>query len=160
MASEQPDNVVHVDPDVAVALLLAFVKNQLQAEVQVHGFDVVHIFLGRVAGATHKADDLPRLNQVSLLQARRKGGVLFQVRIVIIPPAVQGANAIPLAAVLIPAHGLHGAGLYGHNGSAYGAHQLVAQVQPGNALAPADDEMVEVAVAVAGRTGRKCIQHK
>ena len=36
MLGKQPHDVVHIDPDLGIALLLAFIEHQLQAKVQMH----------------------------------------------------------------------------------------------------------------------------
>ena len=43
MLRQQPDNLVRIDPDLRITFFLAFVKNQLDAEVQVHGFNIIDI---------------------------------------------------------------------------------------------------------------------
>lgn len=43
MVGQKPDNIIGADPDLAVAFLLTFVEDQLDTEMQVDGFDVVHI---------------------------------------------------------------------------------------------------------------------
>ena len=43
MRGKQLDNGIDVDPDLAVALLLRLVEDQLQAEMQVHRFDIVYV---------------------------------------------------------------------------------------------------------------------
>ena len=78
--------------------------------------------------------------------------------IVIIPPVVQRTDSHPPAAILIPAHGLHGPRLYGHNGCPQGTHQVIAQMLPGKAIASPYAEVVTMAVAVAGGNGRKGLE--
>ena len=44
MLGKQPHNVIHIDPDFGISRLLALVKYQLHAKMQMHGFDIVHVF--------------------------------------------------------------------------------------------------------------------
>lgn len=44
MPIQEPNNLVRIDPDFTVALLLAFIEDQLNAKVQMHYFDIIHIF--------------------------------------------------------------------------------------------------------------------
>ena len=122
------------------------------------GLNVVDIFMGGVSGAAHEADDLAGLDLISLLEAGGEGGVLLQMGVVIVAPAVQRADANPPAAVLVPAHGFHRAGFDSHNGGAQGAHKVVAQVLSGKAVAPPYPKVVAVAVAVPGGNGREGLE--
>ena len=93
MAAQEADNLVYVNPNFTVTLLLTFVKNQLQAKVQVDGLNVVDIFMGGVSGAAHEADDLAGLDLISLLEAGGEGGVLLQMGVVIVAPFIKTADA-------------------------------------------------------------------
>lgn len=66
MTAEQPDELIDVHPDLAIAVLLALIENKLEPKVQMDRLNVVHIFLRAVARPPHKADDLPGLDRVAL----------------------------------------------------------------------------------------------
>ena len=155
MALQQPGDLIGVDPDLGVALLLPLLEDELDAEVEVDRLDVVDVLGVGVAGAAHEADDLPGLHPVALLQPRGVGCILPQMRIVIIPFPVVGADANPPAAVLVPAQGLHGARLHGDDGRAEAAHHVVTQMAAAEAVAPGGPEIVAVGVPVAGGDGRE-----
>ena len=48
--TEQADDVINIDPDFRIAFLLAFVKDQLHAKMQVHRFDIICILFVRRNG--------------------------------------------------------------------------------------------------------------
>ena len=54
MAVQQPDDLVNVDPDLAEAFLLAFVKYQLHPKVQMDRFNIVGILPVRIACSAHE----------------------------------------------------------------------------------------------------------
>ena len=54
MAVQQPDDLVNVDPDLAEAFLLAFVKYQLHPKMQMDRFNIVGIFPVRIACSAHE----------------------------------------------------------------------------------------------------------
>ena len=77
MVGQQPDDIVSTDPDLTVAFLLTFVKDQLDAKVQVDRFNVVDIFFVGIAGAAHESDELSGLHLISHFQSLRKGVILL-----------------------------------------------------------------------------------
>ena len=149
VGGQQPDNVVHIDPDFRVAFLLALVKDQLQPEMQMNGFNIIDIFPVRIARSSHESDQIPGLNQVAHFQSRGEGPILLQLGIIILTPGVKRAYANPPAAVAVPAHGLYHAALHSHNRRSQSAHQIVAQMLAGEAEAAADTKIVTVGIPVS-----------
>ena len=158
MGRQEPDNLVHVNPDLRVALLLALVEDQFHAEVQMNGLNVVHVLLIGVAGAAHEADEISRLHHIPLCQPRSEGCVLLQMSIIIVSFTIKGANSNPPTAIAVPAHGLYHAPLHRHNGGAQGAHHIMAQVLALKAEGAADPEVIAMPVAIPGGNGRKSLQ--
>ena len=105
MRGKQLDDGIGIDPDLAVALLLRFVEDQLQAEMQVDRLDIVDIFLRGIACAAHKADDIPRLHALPDGKSLGIGRVFAKMGIVIIALPVVGADADAPAAVCSPLPG-------------------------------------------------------
>ena len=103
--------LVAVNPDLVVALLLRFVKDQLQSPVEMYCLNIVDVLLRAVSGMSHVADHIPRRHDTALFQSFRVGIILPQMCVVVIPLMVKAADADAPAAVLIPAERLHIAGL-------------------------------------------------
>ena len=158
MGGQKPDNFIDVDPDLTVAFLLAFIKNQLHAEMEVDDFNVVGVFPVGISGAPHETDQVTGIDCVSHCQTGSKGCVLLQVGIVIVPPPVKGANAYPPAAVAVPPHGFHDTALHRGDGRSESTHQVIAQVLPAEAEGAAHTKVVAVAVAVSCRNGGEGFQ--
>lgn len=59
-----------------IRLLLAFIEHQLDSKMEMHHLNVVGVLLIGIAGAAHKADDIPGIDRISHLQARCKGCIL------------------------------------------------------------------------------------
>ena len=49
MLTEQAHNVIHINPDLGIALLLTLVEHQLHPKMQVNGFDIIDILLVGIA---------------------------------------------------------------------------------------------------------------
>ena len=64
---EQTDDIIDIDPNLRIALLLAFIKDQLHTKMQVDCLDIVDIFLIGVACTAHIADEVTCLNDIPLL---------------------------------------------------------------------------------------------
>ena len=92
MGIKQADDIIDIDPNLGIAFLLALVKNQLHSKMQVDRFDIIDIFLIRIACSAHKADEVSRLDDIALLQTFSKWVVLLQVGIVIIALGVERAD--------------------------------------------------------------------
>ena len=109
---------IAVHPDLIVSLLLGLVKNKLQPPVKMDGLDVVGILFGAVAGVAHVADYIPGGDHAALLQLQSVGKVLPQMGVIVVTLSVKAADSDAPAAVLVPAQGLHVAGLNTYDGSA------------------------------------------
>ena len=77
MGGQKPDDMIGIDPDLAVTFLLTFVEDQLDAEVKMDCVNVVHIFLSGISRATHEADELTCLHPVSHFQTLWEGMILL-----------------------------------------------------------------------------------
>ena len=86
MIGQQPDDVIHIDPDLGITLFLALIEYQFHTKMQMNRFDVIHIFLIGITGTAHKADEIPSLDHIAYFQPLRKGPVLLQMGIVVITP--------------------------------------------------------------------------
>ena len=84
MAVEKSHNMIGVNPYFRQALLLTFIKYQLDAKVQVHGFNVIGIGFIGIAASSHKADQIPGLHHIPYFQSIRKRVVFLQVGIIVI----------------------------------------------------------------------------
>ena len=108
--AEKSDDIIHIDPYFGITFFLTLVKHQLHTKMQVDGFNIIGIFLIRIAGAAHKADHIPRLDDLALIHILGKGRVLLQVGIIIVTLGIKGTDTDAPAAVAIPAEGFHDAG--------------------------------------------------
>ncbi len=117
--------------------------------------DVVHIFLRAVARAPHVADHVARLHGFAQAQPGRIRPVLAQMGIVVIPLGVEAPDADAPSAVLVPAEGLHNAGLHRNHRRSGGRHHVVPQVGPREAVGPGRAEIVVLLVGKPLRNRRK-----
>ena len=53
VTAQQTDNLIHINPDFAVAFLLAFVKHKLHTKMKMDRFDIVCIFLVGIKDPRH-----------------------------------------------------------------------------------------------------------
>ena len=158
MGGEQTHEAVDIDPDLGVAFLLTFVKDQLHAEVQVDGLNVIDILLAGIAGAAHEADHVACVHVLPLGKTRGVGRVFSQVGVIVVAQAVVRADADPPAAVLIPAQRLDGAALHGDDGRSQCAEQVVSEMGAGKAIAALCTEVIVVCIAVARGNGGEGLQ--
>ena len=87
--AEQLGQLEKIDPNLIVALFLTFIKNQLQAKMQMAVFDPVDIFFGAIAGPPHVADNIPGHNNLTFLKTGSKRPVFAQVGIIIVTAAIK-----------------------------------------------------------------------
>ena len=64
MGIQKPHQVIYIDPDFRIAFFLAFIKHQLQTEMQMDRFNIVRIFLVGIACPPHKADKITGLHDI------------------------------------------------------------------------------------------------
>ena len=111
--------------------------------------DIVYILLRAVAGVSHVPYDISRRDSASLRKPLRIRIVLPEMRIVIIPSAVEAADADAPAAVLVPAQRLDSAGLDSRDRCSHESHHVVAEVLSLVAVATADTEVIVMTVIKA-----------
>ena len=134
---------INVNPNFAAAFLLTFVKNQLNAEMQVVNFNVIGVFLIGIPRPSHESDDIPGIYRLPHRQAGGKGLVLQQVRVVL----------VALAVIAVPTQCFHRAALNGHNRRAGVSQQVVAQMFPLESKGAAGSKIIVVGIAVALSNG-------
>ena len=117
--------------------------------------DVVHIFLGGIARMSHVPDHIPGGHHAALLKPLSVGIVLAQVGVIIISLLVKASDPDTPAAVLIPAKGLHIAGLHGNHRGSHLSHHVMSQMGPGVAVASRRAEVIGIRIGKGGRNGRK-----
>lgn len=101
--------LVTINPDLIVPFLLGLIENKLQSPVQVNRLDIVDVFLRAVPGMPHVTDHIARRYHAAFLEVFCVWIVLAQMRVIIIPPAIEASDTNAPAAVLIPAKRLHDA---------------------------------------------------
>lgn len=114
--TQKSRQLIGINPDFRIAVLLGFIKNKLDAEMQMYLINVIDIFRITITGMTHVADDVPGLYLAALLQPFGIGIVLAQVSVVIIAFLVEASDSDAPAAVAVPAQGFYVAGFYGDDG--------------------------------------------
>lgn len=67
MFMEEPHQLIAADPDLIVPVLLGFIEDQLQAEMEMGLVDVVGVLGPAVAGAAHIPDHIAGLDDAPLL---------------------------------------------------------------------------------------------
>ena len=127
MTAQKQNQLIRINPDLIVAILLRFVENQLDAEVQMGDIDIAGVFRCAAAGMSHIADDVSGSYGTAFGQSERVRVILTQMGVVIIPFMVKAADSDPPAAVLVPAKRFYGSGFYGRDEDVYirrsGAHR-------------------------------------
>jgi len=146
VSGKKTGECVAVDPDLVVSFLLGLVKDQLEAEMEMDGFDVVGVFHGAVARMPHIADHVSGGYDASLLQVKGVGEVLPQVCVIVIALFVKAADSDPPSPVLVPAKGLHIAGFHGHYGSPDPAHHVMAKMGASVAIAAGRAKIIVIIV--------------
>lgn len=76
VALKKTGQLVWIDPDFAITVLLGFIKDQLDTEVQMDLINVVGILFFAVAGMSHIADDIAGSHNAALFQTFLKRGIL------------------------------------------------------------------------------------
>ena len=107
--------MIAVHPDFVIALLLGFVKNELQPPVQMGDLDIVYVFFVAVAGVTHVTNYISCGHNAAFLQFFVIGEILSQMCIIIVALFIKAADSDAPAAVTIPAKRLDIARFYGND---------------------------------------------
>ena len=121
-------------------------------------FDVVHIFLLRVARVTHVSNHVPGSHHTALLQPFRIGIILAQMGVIIISLMVKAADSDPPPAVFVPAQSLHISGLHGNNRRSHLPHHIMSQMGPGIAVASRRAEIIGIRIGKGCCNGGKSLQ--
>ena len=143
---QKPDQLVTVDPYLIVSFFLRFVKDQLNAKVQMVRIDVIDIFRGTVSRPSQISDYVSRLYNRSFFQIFRIGDILPQVGVIVIPFSVKASDTDAPAAVLIPAQRLHVSGFDCNDRRPYLSQQIMPQVVPAVSIASGCAEIIIILV--------------